>query len=131
MGFLFRWIFALVLLVATYNPTDLNYVRWAMTNFSESLPLTVLLGLVLVIAYVVFVTAVLRGIGVMGVILLLAVVAALVWVLYDMGWVDLQNPGTNTWIAIFGLSIVLAVGMYWGILWRRISGQVEVDDGDV
>jgi hypothetical protein len=23
---------------------------------------------------------------------------------------------------------VLAVGMTWGILWRRISGQLEVDD---
>ena len=40
----------------------------------------------------------------------------------------MQNPTSNTWIALIALSIVLAVGMYWGILWRRLSGQLEVDD---
>jgi uncharacterized protein DUF6524 len=92
------------------------------------MPLAVFLGLLLLIAYVLFLTAVLRGIGGIGVALILAVVAALVWVLADMGWLSLENPTANTWIAILALSLVLAVGMYWGILWRRLSGQLEVDD---
>lgn len=130
MAFIIRWVFALVLLAATYNPTRFNFVEWAMANYSEQLPLTVLFALILLVAYIVFITAVLRGIGAFGVILLLAVVGALVWVLFDFGLISLQNPGVNTWIALLGLSFVLAVGMYWGILWRRISGQVEVDEGD-
>jgi hypothetical protein len=32
------------------------------------------------------------------------------------------------WVAILALSLVLAVGMYWGILWRRLTGQVETED---
>lgn len=28
MGFLLCWLFAFVLLAATYNPTRWNYVRW-------------------------------------------------------------------------------------------------------
>jgi hypothetical protein len=131
MGFLWRWAFALILLVLTYNPTSLNYVAWTLENWGEQWPLTVLFGLILFITYVVFVTAVLRGIGVIGVALILALVGALVWVLVDIGWLDLTNPGLNTWIALFALSLVLALGMYWGILWRRLSGQIEVDDNDV
>jgi hypothetical protein len=130
MGFLLRWAFAFVLLAVTYNPTAWNYARWAEANWAEQTPLAVLIGLVLLIVYIVFFTAVLRGIGALGVVLVLAVAAALVWVLWDYGWLDLQNPTSNTWIAIFALSLVLAVGMYWGILWRRLSGQVEVDDED-
>ena len=128
MGFLLRWLFAFILLAATYNPTEFSYIRWATKNWSEQLPIAVLIGLVLLVSYVLFLTAVLRGIGAVGVGLILAVIAALVWVLYDLGWLSLENPTFNTWIALLALSIVLAVGMYWGILWRRLSGQLEVDD---
>jgi len=130
MAFALRWLFAFILLAATYNPTQWSYVRWAYSNWGEQLPLAVFIGLVLLVAYVLFFTAVLRGIGSKGVILILAVIAALVWVLYDFGWLSLENPTANTWIALFALSIVLAVGMYWGIMWRRLSGQLEVDEDE-
>jgi len=128
MGFLLRWLSAFVLLAATYNPTEWSFVRWAVKNWQEQLPLAVFIGLVLLIAYVLFFTAVLRGIGALGVMLILALIAALLWVLYSWGWLSLENPSANTWIALIALSVVLAVGMYWGILWRRLSGQLEVDD---
>ncbi|MCV6594895.1 MAG: DUF6524 family protein [Silicimonas sp.] len=128
MGFLFRWLAAFVLLAATYNPTDYSYVRWALTSGADNLPVAVLIGLVLIVAYVLFFTAVLRGIGKIGVVLILAVIAALVWVLFDLGWLSLENRSVNVWLGIIALSVVLALGMYWGILWRRISGQLEVDN---
>ena len=73
-------------------------------------------------------TALFRGIGTLGILLILAVTSALIWVLADLGWLSLDDPTVNTWLALVALSLVLAVGMYWGILWRRISGQLEVDD---
>lgn len=130
MGLFLRWIFALLLLTATYNPTPYNYVTWAWGSHETQLPLIVLSGLVLVVAYIVYLTATLRSIGLFGMILVLAIVAAIVWVLYDRGFISLANPSLNTWIALFSLSLVLAIGMYWSILWRRISGQLEVDDND-
>lgn len=128
MGFLWRWLAAFGLLGATYNPTEWSYVRWAMENGRDQLPMAVLIGLVLLVAYVLFLTAVFRGIGSLGVLLIVAVLAALGWVLWDLGWLSLENPTTNTWLALIAISVVLAVGMYWGILWRRMSGQLEVDD---
>lgn len=130
MGFLLRWIAAFVLLALTFNPTRFNYVVWAQEAWSETMPLIVLAGLLLAVCYVVFVTAVLRGIGAFGVILILAVIAAFLWVLVDYGWLDLDAPGVLTWVALVGLSLVLALGMYWGIFWRRISGQLEVDEDE-
>lgn len=128
MGFLVRWAAAFAMLAATFNPTRWNYVRWSQDAWNDSLPLVVLAGLVLLIAYVLFLTAVFRGIGTMGVVLILAVFAALIWVLVDFGWLSLDNPSALTWVGLVAMSVVLAVGMYWGILWRRISGQLEVDD---
>ena len=128
MGFLWRWLAAFGLLAATYNPTDWSYIRWAVENWRDQMPIAVLIGLVLLIAYVLFLTAVFRGIGSLGVLLIVAVLAALGWVLWDLGWLSLENPSTLTWLALLAISIVLAIGMYWGILWRRMSGQLEVDD---
>ena len=63
-------------------------------------------------------------------VLILAVVATLLWVMYDQGLINLDNPTLNTWIAIVALSIVLAVGLSWSIVRRKLSGQADVDDID-
>lgn len=131
MGFLIRWACAFVLLAATYNPTDLNFVRWSMANATEQLPLTILLGLLLTIGYIIYLRATFRSIGVFGVVLLLAVVASLAWVLWDQGFISFENPTFNTWAAIVVLAAVMAIGLGWSIIRRRLSGQADVDDVDL
>ena len=125
-----RWLIAFVLIAATYNPTQYNLVRWSLTNLSEQLPLIVLSGLILLIVYIIFMRATLRSIGLFGMFLVLSVFGTLVWVLYDQGWVNLTNPTVNTWAGIFALSVVLAIGLSWSIVRRRLSGQADVDDID-
>jgi len=82
MGFVIRWIFAFILLAATYNPTEWNFVRWSMANFDTNLSMTVLFGLVLLVGYIIYLRATLRSIGVFGMMLVLAVVGTLIWVLF-------------------------------------------------
>lgn len=135
MGFVLRWLFAFVLVAATYNPTSWNYVSWAASNwttgnFSSQLPLTLLFGLVLIVGYVIYINATLRSIGLFGMLLLLAVVATLLWFLWDRGWLSLQNASLNTWLGLFVLSVILGIGMTWSIVSRRISGQIDVDETD-
>lgn len=130
MGFVIRWACALGLLAATYNPTQWNFARWAMTQWDTQLPLTVLLGLMLLIGYIIYLRATLRSIGLFGMLLILAVVSTVLWVLYDFGWLKLDSAALLTWIAIFALSLVLAIGLSWSIVRRRLSGQADVDDID-
>ncbi len=128
MGLLLRWVFAFLLLALTFNPTDYNYVHWSHDNYVEELPLTVLLGLLLVIGYIIYLRATLRSIGSFGMALVLSVVAALAWVLYDWGMLNLDNEAIQIWIAIVALSIVLGIGMGWSHVRRMLSGQYDVDD---
>ena len=130
MGFIIRWIFALVLLAATYNPTQWNYVRWVTDKYETQLSLTVLFGLILLVGYIIYLRATLRSIGIFGMLLILAVVGTIFWVLYDQGIVSLDNPTINTWIAIVALSLVLAVGLSWSIVRRKLTGQADIDDVD-
>lgn len=130
MGFLVRWVFALVLVAATFNPTQYNYIGWAMRNFDSQLPLTLLLGLLLLVGWIVYLRATLRSIGAVGMVLIAAIVAALLWVLYDYGVLNLDNPAMNTWLGILALSAVLGIGLSWSIVRRKLSGQADVDDVD-
>lgn len=128
MGFLLCWLFAFVLLAATYNPTQWNYVQWTMTNYEDRLSIAVLAGLILLIGYIIYLRATLRSIGLFGMLLVLAVAGTLIWVLFDQGLINLSNPTVNTWIGIAVLSVVLAIGLSWSIVRRTLSGQSDMDD---
>ena len=130
MGFLVRWVFALVLVAATFNPTPYNYIGWAVRNYDGQLPLTLLLGLLLLVGWIVYLRATLRSIGAFGMGLIAAIVGALLWVLYDYGVLSLDNRNLNTWLGVLALSLVLGVGLSWSIVRRKLSGQADVDDVD-
>lgn len=130
MGLFLRWLFAFVLLTATYNPTEWNYVRWSVTNYEARLSLAVLMGLILTIGYIIYLRATVRSIGAFGMFLVLAVVAALLWVLYDFGLLSLDNTDLNVWLGILSLSVVLGIGLSWSHVRRALSGQADMDDID-
>ena len=125
---LIRTAVAFVLVALTFNPTQWNYVRWAEANWAEQMPLAILFGLILLVGFIIYLRATLRSIGAIGMGLVAAVIAALVWVFIDLGWLSLDNATLNTWIGIIAISLVLGIGLSWSIIRRRISGQVDMDD---
>ena len=130
MGFILRWLAAFALLAATYNPTDYNYIKWVMMLGDGSISLMVLAGLLLLIGYITYLRATLRSIGGFGMMLVLALVGALLWVLYDFGVLSLDNAGLNVWLGLLALSLVLGVGLSWSHVRRALSGQADMDDVD-
>ncbi|MGB5871958.1 MAG: DUF6524 family protein [Albidovulum sp.] len=128
MGIVLRLAGAFALLSATFNPTRFNYIRWAEANYTAQLPLTVLLGLLLAVGYMVYIVATLRSIGAFGIVLIAAIFGATIWVLIDWGVLTLANPSLNLWLGIIALSLILGMGLSWSILRQRLSGQATVDE---
>ena len=130
MGFILRWLFAFILLAATFNPTEYNYIDWVRADGGQNVSVAVLLGLVLLIGYIIYLRATLRSIGAFGMLLVLAVVGALLWVLYDFGVLRLENASFNVWLGLAALSFVLGIGLSWSHVRRALSGQADMDDVD-
>ena len=130
VGFIIRWLVAFVLLALTFNPTQWNYVAWARANLDTQLPLITLAGLLLAIAYIIYLRATLRSIGLFGMALVLAVLGAMAWVAVDFGWLTFDNPKLTLWLAILAASLVLGIGLSWSHARRYISGQSDMDDVD-
>ena len=130
MGILLRWLGAFLLLAATFNPTEWSSVKWSMANGNAQLPLTLFLGLLLLVGYLIYVLATLRSIGGFGVILIAAIFTSGLWVLYSWGLLSLQNSALNTWLGLLALSLILGIGLSWSILRQKLSGQATVEEID-
>ncbi len=129
-GFFARWAVAFALLAITFNPTRYNYIGWAQRNFNDHMPIAILAGLILLVGYIIYLRATLRSIGAFGMALVLALVGALVWVLYDYELLNLTQTSDMVWLGLIALSLVLGVGLSWSHVRRYLSGQSDMDDVD-
>jgi hypothetical protein len=129
-GFLLRVAFALALVLLTFNPSGYSYVHLVAKDFPHVTPLQAVGGVVLLIAWIVFLSATLRAIGVLGMVLALALCAALIWLVVSWGWVTLSDAHVITWIGLVVFAFILAIGMSWSYFYKRWTGQAIVDDVD-
>ena len=125
-----RFLFALVIVFATYNPEGYSYFDWAILNFSVD-PFKLVVGIILVIGWVIYVRATLRSLGTIGMILVTGLCFALLWLFIDWGLIAKDSSRVMSYSALIILSIILTVGMSWSHIRRRLSGQFDVDDVDV
>jgi hypothetical protein len=137
-GFLVRLVLALSLVYATYNPWDVSYAHWILglwepaheSSWFSSPALKFVIGVVLAIAWVVYATAARRSLGGVGILLVVALCAGVIWLLVEQDVVDASSIPVLTHVALVVVAIVMAVGMSWSHVRRRISGQVDTDEVD-
>ena len=131
VGFLWRLAVALVLVLVTYNPSGHSAWHWIGTALGPDAdfgPLHLLLIGVLAAGWAVFWIATWRALGALGSVIAGLIVCAIIWLFYDIGLLESNSVSAITWIALVALAFVLAVGVSWSHLWRRITGQFNVED---
>ena len=129
-SFFARWLFAAVLVFGSYNPTDYSYVGWILAENTEFEPIVAIVGIALLIGWIVFLRATFMSMGWLGISLGAALFGCIIWLFVDLGWLSLDATGAITWIVLIILSLILATGMSWSHIRRRMSGQFDVDDVD-
>lgn len=127
-GIFLRFIFALILVLSSYNPSGYSYLHWLAGSISEPTPWLALAGIVLIIAWVVYVRATLRSLGPVGLVLASVLVAVLIWTLVHLGVLTMEDTGAFVWLIEIFVAAILCIGMSWSHIRRRMSGQVDVDD---
>jgi hypothetical protein len=128
--FLARLLFSVALVLLTFNPTGHSYYHWLAEGFPSVQPLEVVAGIALLGAWIFFVRSTLAAMGTLGVVLLLALFAAIVWWVVSQGWLDVGNRSTMAWVVLLILGLVLGIGMSWSHIRREFSGQASVDRVD-
>jgi Family of unknown function (DUF6524) len=128
LDFLGRWLLCAALVFSTYNPTQYSYVSWISGEGMEFGPVPAIVSIVLLIAWIIFLRATFMAMGILGIALSAALFGCLGWLLVDMGALSLESGHTLIWLILLVASLVLATGLSWAHIRRRLSGQVSVDD---
>jgi len=89
-----------------------------------------LLAALLLIGWVIYGIATWRALGTLGVTLAGLVLGAIIWLLFDIGLLKTHSVSAITWISLICLAFVLAVGVSWSHVWRKLTGQINVEDVD-
>ena len=123
-----RFLFALILVMATFNPSGYSYYHWLIHTFTSPSPWLALAGIALIIGWVIYARASIRSLGTVGLILAAILVAIILWVLIDIGIMNIDSPSAFTWVVEVFIAAILCLGMSWSHVRRRMSGQADVDD---
>lgn len=128
--FLWRWGASLVLVLGTWNPSGHSYLHWVISAFGDDGmgAIHFFVGALVLAAWAVFVVATQRSLGALGLVIGAAVIGSLIWLLADLGLVSTDSRTAVAWLALIALATLLAVGLSWSHIWRRLSGQLEVDE---
>ena len=127
-----RFVGPLALVLLTYNPSGYSFYDW----FSGAIAGEGLSGIhflalvVLIIGWSILLIATWNALDTFGVVLTCALLGAIVWVFIDWGLLDADSASAIAWIVLVCLAGVLAVGLSWAHVWRRLTGQYAVDEID-
>ena len=126
VSFLFRLAFALLLVFLTYNPSDFSWVGYLDTEIP--MVYKVAGGIVLLIGWVMFLRATWNSLGPIGTMLAAAFFGVIIWLFVEWGLFALDDTTVIQWVVLFIVACVLAIGMSWSHVRRRISGQFDTDE---
>ncbi len=132
VSFVLRFLGAVALVFLTYNPSGYSYFHWVKdslgpngTGFAAEYAFV---GVVIIIGWAILVKSTLQALGTLGLILAAAFIGTFVWLMTSYGIVEVESSTAITWAALISLSALLAIGMSWSHIRRRLTGQVDVDE---
>lgn len=126
-GFLLRLVAALGLILGTFNPDGWSYYHWVVESGRPFGALQAFVGVALLVGWVFFLKSTYESLGILGTLLAAAFFGTLLWLLASRGIFTPQSPKGLTYLVLIGLAFVLATGMTWSFVRRRVAGQVDVD----
>ena len=129
-GFAWRVAFAMALVLLTFNPAGWSYFHWVRDGFPSVAPAEAVVGIALLALWIFLWRSMMQAVGAMGLLLMAAFTAALVWLFVTWGWLDVRNATTMSWVVLVALGLILGIGMSWAIVRRELTGQASVDDVD-
>ena len=134
LSFVWRLLASLILVLVTYNPTRFSYWGWlehVRNTEGVSLgPEHFVVGIVLLIGWVILLAATQRSLGFLGLLLGGALLGGVVWLLVDKSILNVDSLFAATWVGLVCIGVLLAIGLSWSHVWRRITGQINVEDVD-
>jgi hypothetical protein len=122
-GILVRTLACFLVVFATWNPTGYSFLSWARYSPWATAPEIAVAGTLLLGLHILFVRIAWLSLGADGVSAAVAILLAGLLTLWEFDLVDLWQSAVWPYLLLTAFSLVLAIGVTWSLLKRRIVGQ--------
>jgi hypothetical protein len=126
-GVALRVVLALALVLVTFNPGGWSFYHWLSAPPAGITAVKAFAGLLLLIGWLVCLRTAYIALGLVGAVLLAALLGTAVWMLIDYHIIDVAGRSAMVWIGLVIAGLVLGIGLSWSLIRARVTGQVEVD----
>lgn len=122
-GILVRTLTCFLLVFATWNPTGYSFLTWARHDPAAATAEIAAAGALLLALHILFLRIAWVALGADGIAASLAIILAGLLALHQFGVFDMWRSDVQTYLLLGTFALVLAIGMTWSLLKRRIVGQ--------
>jgi hypothetical protein len=126
-GVALRVVLALALVLVTFNPGGWSFYHWLTAPPAGITAVKAFAGLLLLIGWLVCLRTAYVALGLVGAILVTALLGTVVWMLIEYHVIDVAGRSALVWIGLVIAGVVLGIGLSWSLIRSRVTGQVEVD----
>jgi hypothetical protein len=126
-GVALRVVLALALVLVTFNPGGWSFYDWLSAPPAGITAVKAFAGVLLLIGWLVCLRTAYVALGLVGAVLLTALLGSVVWMLIDYHVIDVAGRSAMIWIGLVIAGVVLGIGLSWSLIRSRVTGQVEVD----
>jgi hypothetical protein len=126
-GVALRVVLALALVLVTFNPGGWSFYHWLSAPPAGITAVKAFAGVLLLIGWLVCLRTAYVALGLVGAVLLTALLGSVVWMLIDYHVIDVAGRSAMIWIGLVIAGVVLGIGLSWSLIRSRVTGQVEVD----
>ena len=126
-GVALRVVLALALVLVTFNSGGWSFYHWLSAPPAGITAVKAFAGVLLLIGWLVCLRTAYVALGLVGAVLLTALLGTVVWMLIDYHVIDVAGRSAMVWIGPVIAGVVLGIGLSWSLIRSRVTGQVEVD----
>lgn len=123
--FIRRWLMSIALIFSAYNPSGTSYYHW-VTSAPTLTPLQVFAGVLVLALAIAFLRMAFTSLGYFGTSVTVLMVGMGIVLCVGLGLVDFDAINISLYGIEIWASVVLAVGMTWSFVQKRVSGERDV-----
>jgi hypothetical protein len=127
LGIAVRIVFALALVLLTFNPSGWSFYHWISAPPPGVTALKAFAGVALLIGWVICLRTAFVAFGWLGVALCAAFLGTFVWLLIDLRVLQSMDSTAMVWIGLLIVGVILGIGLSWSLIRARTTGQIETE----
>jgi hypothetical protein len=126
-SFFLRFLFAAVVVFATYNAEGFSYFHWIINNLGQLNLYMARAAVVLVLSWIILIRASIASLSLIGFAIVTLAFGLLAWLIITRLGLNASSKGAIIYIIELAIAFVLSLGVPWSQIKRKIMPTAKTE----